>query len=100
MNFNEYQEACSRTFNNNLTSEQALANIGLGLAGESGEVCEPIKKHLFHGKPLEKEHMKKEVGDLMFYVAWACSQLDFTMEEAAIANIEKLKQRWPQGFLK
>lgn len=75
----------------------------LGLAGEVGEVCEKIKK-VFRDKNGEftaddKESIKKEVGDVLWYLASISSDLGFTLGEAADKNIEKLYSRKNRGVL-
>lgn len=63
MTGNDYQEATVRTANKNLDSLQQLQNGLMGLNGESGEVIDLLKKHLFQGHPLDVEHVAKELGD-------------------------------------
>ncbi len=97
MDFQEYQEAASRTMNRIAINDE-LANHGLGLAGEAGEVIEHIKKHCYHGKPLKHEVMSEEIGDLLWYVAAVCTTLGLSLEQVASNNITKLKSRYPRGF--
>lgn len=97
MNLTEYQQAVTRTMGN-LPTEQALANWGLGLAGETGEVIEHIKKHVFHGKPLYLPDVMKELGDVAWYLAAICNQLNIRLEDVLKANVEKLEKRYPDGF--
>lgn len=78
--------------------EQELVFAGLGAAGEAGEIGDYIKKVFAHGHPLDPEKLKKEVGDNLWYLARVCKLGGFTFEEAAAANIEKLKARYPEGF--
>ena len=70
----------------------------LGLAGESGEVLDIIKKWVFHEKELDKDHLKKEIGDVMWYVAMLCESFDFNIDEILKINVCKLKSRYPDGF--
>jgi len=98
MNFNEYQEACKRTANPNISWEEANLNWALGIAGESGEYCELIKKKHFHDKVLNRQHVKKELGDILYYVAMAAANLQLDFDEVAQANIDKLTARYPEGF--
>lgn len=100
MNFSEYQEAARRTVDPDMIHEEALAAWGLGIGGESGEVLELVKKHLFHGRELSREKMKLELGDVLWYLANMASENDLTLEEIAIANDEKLRARWPEGFVR
>jgi|TARA_E500000305_G_C3971195_1_gene212008 NTP pyrophosphatase (non-canonical NTP hydrolase) len=99
MNFNEFQQECTRTANPNINWEQANLNWALGIAGEAGEYCELIKKHTFHGKkPLNLDAAKKELGDVLFYVAMAAKNLHLSLDEVAKANLQKLRARYPKGF--
>lgn len=98
MHFNKFQKECDRTANKDITWEQANLNWALGIAGESGEYCELIKKHVFHNKPMNSEDAKKELGDILYYVAMAAANLGIDLQEVAIANLEKLRARYPTGF--
>lgn len=72
----------------------------LGLAAESGEFCEIPKKMLFQGKPLNDEnvfHMKRELGDIMWYWINACRALNLDPNDVIFENINKLKSRYPGG---
>lgn len=84
-----------------LTTDQQneLLNVGaLGLAGEAGEVIDLIKKHLFHGKPLDRDKAIEELGDVLWYVQCVAEALDVGISEIAQKNAEKLRKRYPKGF--
>lgn len=81
-----------------LTSNGDLINGAMGLCGEAGEVVDLIKKMIFHGHKIEFEEIKKELGDVCWYIAMICDALDFNLEEVMQANIDKLKKRYPNGF--
>ena len=77
-----------------------LGTCGLGLTGESGEIADLIKKILYQGKKLDEEtknELRKELGDLMWYVAFTCSTLDVSIEQVMQENVEKLKDRYKTG---
>ena len=74
-----------------------IATVGLGLGGEGGEIADYIKKVLFHGKEFSRETLIKELGDVMWYVAFACNTLKIDMQEVIDKNAEKLRDRYPQG---
>jgi NTP pyrophosphatase (non-canonical NTP hydrolase) len=93
--FNDYQQSAMRTANKECKN---IANFGLGLVGEAGEVVEVIKKHLFHGHELDKDKLVKEMGDCVWYLALGCEILDVSLEEVINKNINKLKERYPNGF--
>lgn len=70
----------------------------MGLNGEAGEVVDLLKKFVFHGHKFVKEDLVKELGDVLWYVALICDSLGITMEEVMEKNINKLKERYPEGF--
>ena len=77
-----------------------LLTSGIGLSGEIGEFNEIIKKTLFQGKEIDdhtKQHLKKELGDVMWYVAQGCIALDTSITEIININIEKLQDRYDGG---
>ena len=77
-----------------------LITAALGMGAESGEFTEVVKKIVFQGKPVNEDnifHMKRELGDIMWYVAQACMALDTTIDEIIEMNVEKLKARYPGG---
>lgn len=77
-----------------------LITGALGLAAETGEFCEIPKKMLFQGKPLTEEnvfHMKRELGDIMWYWINACRALNLDPNEVIEENVNKLMSRYPGG---
>jgi NTP pyrophosphatase (non-canonical NTP hydrolase) len=92
--FAEYQRDAARTINPYLAERDVLIMGALGLGGETGEVLEPIKKHLFHNKPLDVAALSKELGDVLWYVAALCSALNLDMGTIASENIAKLRDRF------
>ena len=77
-----------------------LITSGIGLSSECGEYNEIIKKMLFQGKPLTEEnvfHMKRELGDIMWYWANACRALGFDPNDVIAENVRKLEARYPGG---
>ena len=97
MNFNGYQLLASRTANEDENLYE-LANYGLGITGEAGEVADIIKKAVFHGHDIPVKELKKELGDVLWYVSQLARVNGLLLEDIAIANIEKLKKRYPDGF--
>jgi|TARA_B100000965_G_scaffold125883_1_gene104624 NTP pyrophosphatase (non-canonical NTP hydrolase) len=79
---------------------ERLLTAGVGLAAESGEFLEIVKKMVFQGKPWNddnREHLIIELGDVMWYVAQACMALDISFDEVVETNVNKLKKRYPGG---
>ena len=76
----------------------AVLNACLGLSGEVGEFNDMIKKWIFHEKDLDEDHLKKELGDIMWYIAMMCHAFKWDLDEIMEMNIDKLKARYPEGF--
>ena len=79
---------------------ERLTTAGIGLAAESGEFLEIVKKMVFQGKPWNddnRKHLIIELGDVMWYVAQACMALDISFDEVIEGNIKKLEKRYPGG---
>ena len=77
-----------------------LLTAALGICAEGGEFTEVVKKIVFQGKPVNEDnifHMKRELGDIMWYVAQACMALDTDFNEIIEMNVDKLKARYPGG---
>jgi NTP pyrophosphatase (non-canonical NTP hydrolase) len=97
--FSEYQRTSARTAKKpEFTQKELLANFAMGLAGESGEVVDALKKHLFHGKPLDREHIEKELGDTLWYLSMIAELLDMNTGAIARKNVAKLEARFPNGW--
>ena len=79
---------------------ERLTTAGVGLAAESGEFLEIVKKMVFQGKPWNddnREHLIIELGDVMWYVANACIALDISFDDVIRGNVKKLEKRYPGG---
>jgi NTP pyrophosphatase (non-canonical NTP hydrolase) len=79
---------------------ERLLTAAVGLCAESGEFTEIVKKIVFQGKPVNEEnlfHMKRELGDICWYLAQACMGLGTTIDEVIEMNVDKLKSRYPGG---
>lgn len=93
-----YRTETSRTDPLPPGSRDALLMHALGLGGEAGEFQEIIKKHAFHGAPLDRERAAKELGDILWYLDRAAADLGLTLDEIAVRNVAKLRARYPEGF--
>ncbi len=78
--------------------DDRLLHAGIGLATESAEFLDMLKKHVFYGRELDRVNLKEELGDLLWYMAIACDELGTTFEELQVTNITKLKTRYPSKF--
>ena len=77
-----------------------LMTAAFGISAEAGEFTEVVKKIFLQGKPYNEEnvfHMKRELGDICWYMAQACMALDTSFEELMQMNYEKLSARYPEG---
>ena len=79
---------------------ERLTTAGVGLAAESGEFLEIVKKMVFQGKPWtddNRDHLIIELGDVMWYVAQACMALEVSFDDVIRGNVKKLEKRYPGG---
>ena len=79
---------------------ERLLTAAVGMSAEAGEFTEIVKKIIFQGKPVNEEnlfHMKRELGDIMWYVAQACMGLNVSLDEVIEMNVDKLKARYHGG---
>lgn len=98
--FNEYQCEAMRTASGMscASPDNLLLNGVMGLNGEAGEAIDIVKKHMFQGHELNREHIAKELSDCMWYIAVAAEGCGFTLEEIVEMNVKKLRARYPNGF--
>lgn len=97
MTGNEYQQLASRTINQELTTGQKRQHALFGMASEIGELYGIFQKR-YQGHKVEPEHIKKELGDLLWFVAEYCTANGWNLEDVMRMNIDKLRARYPEGF--
>lgn len=97
MDLNEYQELALRTCSGESAKDPLMTAV-LGLSGESGEIADHMKKHLFHGHDLSEDKILDELGDIMWYVAIGAKAINKTLDDVGAFNVSKLKLRYPEGF--
>lgn len=99
MTANEYQRLASRTITKGMFDHRpAMADHALhGMVGEIGELHSMYQK-MYQGHLWDEEHAKKELGDLLWFVAEYCTANGWTLEEIMQMNIDKLMARYPEGF--
>ena len=98
MDIKEYQQEILRTVPSKMTKPNKLANFSLGLAGESGELIDMIKKHLYQDHEIDINKVSNEAGDLVWYLCNILNVFNINLSDVMDANIAKLKARYPSGF--
>ena len=97
MTGNEYQKLAARTINEGLTFKEQKYHALHGMVGEIGEIHSIFQK-MYQGHDYDAEHVKKEIGDLLWFVAEFCTSLGWNLEDVMELNIDKLKKRYPVKF--
>ena len=99
MTLDEYQEVAMSTFNKEIEDGIEMLNAAcLGIAGESGEVCDHLKKYMFQGHDLDEDKVARELGDVLYYIAIGAKSIGKGLGEIAQMNKDKLSARFPEGF--
>jgi NTP pyrophosphatase (non-canonical NTP hydrolase) len=98
LSMDEYQYLAGRTSGAGGEGERRLMVAALGLAGESGEFANLVKKLTAHGHDISARALGDELGDVLWYIAEAASACGLSLGEIARQNVEKLRQRYPDGF--
>lgn len=98
MTINEYQKEALRTESGISKEYPRLLNGLMGLNGEAGECIDILKKHLYQGHELDKEHIAKELGDVAWYLAVSADAIGYDLETILQMNVDKLTARYPEGF--
>ncbi len=96
----EFVEHVRKLHNSTSVNIPLLLTSGIGLASEGGEFNEIVKKIFFQGKPLDEDnvfHMKRELGDIMWYWMNACNALGLDPNAVIAENVKKLEARYPGG---
>lgn len=97
MTGNEYQKLAARTISANLTRPKQERHALHGMIAEIGELNGIYQKQ-YQGHPATEEHLKKELGDLMWFVAEYCTANLWSLDDIMQMNIDKLRARYPEGF--
>jgi NTP pyrophosphatase (non-canonical NTP hydrolase) len=94
LNLNTYQSLAMRTAKE-LPFSEALIHAALGLTSEAGEYASAIKANVVYGRRLDDTNLFEELGDILWFVAYAAHAQGFDLEDVAKANIQKLRTRYP-----
>ena len=97
MTGNEYQKLAERTISNTMNKIQKERHALHGMVGEIGELHSLYQK-AYQGHDFDFEHAKKELGDLLWFIAEYCTVCDWKLDDVMQLNIDKLKARYPEGF--
>ena len=97
MNMNEYQKLAARTIDRELLNWELESHALHGMVGEIGEL-HGIYQKVYQGHEADEEHLKKELGDLLWFIAEYCTANGWKLNDIARMNINKLKARYPEGF--
>lgn len=97
MNGNQYQNLAARTINQNLTPKGQEHHAIYGMCGEIGEL-QSLYQKTYQGHVFDESHAKKELGDLLWFIAEYCTAMGWAIEDIMELNIEKLRVRYPDGF--
>lgn len=92
-----YQKNAARTINPDLTKNQQITHALHGMASEVGEI-HGIYQKMYQGHGLDESHVRKELGDLLWFIAELCTAYDWDLDVVCWENIEKLRNRYPKGF--
>lgn len=79
-------------------SDVVLIHAVFGIAGEAGELVGIVKKQMVYHKPVDENHIKEELGDLLHYMTYLMNKYGWTIKDLAQANMDKLKKRYPNGY--
>ena len=97
MRANHYQELAARTINPQLYDYEMEMHALHGMVGEIGEINSLYQK-AFQGHEFDELHAKKELGDLLWFIAEYCTAMNWNLDDVMELNINKLKVRYPDGF--
>ena len=93
-----YAEFVAQRFKELETDVETWLHAAVGIAGESGELLDAIKKAWIYGKELDAENVKEELGDILFYVQAMANQFGWTVTDLKEHNMAKLIKRYPLGY--
>ena len=98
MTGNQYQILAARTINEKLDMTEQMYHALHGMVGEIGEIHSIFQKRYQGHQEGIVEHLMKETGDLMWFIAEFCTAMGWDLDEVMQMNIDKLKARYPEGF--
>lgn len=96
--FETYQRDAARTLNAALSTTEQTLDAAAGLAEEAGEVLAHIRKHLYQGRPLDREQLALELGDALWCLTAVATVTGISLGDVARGNLRKLASRYPDGL--
>ena len=97
MDCNEYQKEALKLAKESTRKDRLLEGV-MGLTGEAGECVDIVKKHLFQGHDLDREHLALELGDVAWYLSEMAHSIGYNFNDILQMNLEKINKRYPNGF--
>jgi NTP pyrophosphatase (non-canonical NTP hydrolase) len=97
MDMAEYQLLAKRT-SKDLGFRKGLVHAALGLTGEAGEFSDAVKRFEIYDHNIDRDNLREEIGDVLWYCAYAASVLGESLQTIARENIEKLAKRYPEQY--
>lgn len=94
----DYADFVEKLFKKMDNHTEYLVHAAMGISGEAGEIIDAVKKKWVYNKLLDEANLKEELGDILFYIQAMANFLPCTIEELMLANMEKLKKRYPEGY--
>jgi NTP pyrophosphatase (non-canonical NTP hydrolase) len=95
--YRNYSEFVNKHYKQTQNLNFDFLHVACGIGGEAGEIIDALKKHAVYGKQLDVENVVEEIGDILFYIVALCNLIGTNLEAAIIANIAKLRKRYPEG---
>lgn len=96
----EFRDFVDHLFQFKRTGTDGYLHAAIGLAGESGEVLDHMKKMWVYDKPFDRDKVLEEMGDVLHYFMMECICMNVTFAEVMVNNMAKLRKRYPNGFTK
>jgi NTP pyrophosphatase (non-canonical NTP hydrolase) len=97
-NLTSFQKECLRTWDTSRDSKEQMVEVIFGIIGEAGELVDELKKHMFHGHPLNPKTISLELGDLLYYTNMLASLINLSMYDVVEDNIHKRNVRYSDSF--
>ncbi len=94
----EYAAFVDRLFVNKSKGADGLTHAAIGIAGEAGEILDSVKKSWVYNQEINRGNLIEELGDLAFYMQAMCNLINVQPREIILANMAKLKNRYPMGY--